>query len=143
MLEREAGHSRELAQDLVDRGFERLGEADVGDASAGSADEVVMVTQEILRQLDVRVLVGGHDPMHDTRLDQLGDVAVGRADGQGGIGSDDRRELHRGVRAGEDIDDPSPGGGVAEPRCGQSGRRHRVNLLDLHRITLPVASENH
>ena len=58
-------------QSGVERGLELGSDREVRDPATGGADQVVVVLGEVLGQLEVGVLVGGHDPVHDVGGDQL------------------------------------------------------------------------
>ncbi len=95
--------------DLVHGAAERLLEPGVGwdvlDHAAHRADEVMVVTDEILGELEAGELVVRDDAVHHTGFDEDHEVAVHAALGQPVSSLEHFRDGERTRRRGEDVDD--------------------------------------
>ena len=94
---------------LGERGLELLldggGHLEVGDVSAGRADQVVMVVRQVLGQLVAGELVRGHDAVHHARSLEHGQVPVRRALGQAGLALEQLRDRQRLVDLRQEVDE--------------------------------------
>lgn len=79
VLNREPGRPGCVVEGAVQTVLQLLARDEVLHPPAADADEMVVVTGQILGELEVAVLVAGDDPVHDAGVDQLGEVAIGAA----------------------------------------------------------------
>ena len=110
---RRAGH---LGERTIERRLERVGRREVLDPPAVGADQVVVVRGEVLGQFVVAELVADGDPVHDAGGDQLVEVSIGAALGQGVVSLHDLGDREGPVGLVEHGDHPS-----ARRRVPQSG----------------------
>jgi hypothetical protein len=90
---------------------------------------VVVVTGEVLGELEAGVLVARHDPAHDPGPLEDGQVAVGRAEGEVGVRALQLGHRHRPGGAGERVDEDAASGGVALLVALEPARRGGVEVL--------------
>ena len=80
---------------LAERPLQFRGGVYVLHLPAGRTDEVVMVTGELLGELEATVVVGAGNPAHDADVDESGHVPIGTALGKLRCRSDDLRNRER------------------------------------------------
>ncbi len=111
--------------------FESRRRGDIDDLATGVADEVMVVTGEILGELKAPVVVGTGNPPDGLGVDQGGDVSVGRALGDGGGGRQDLGNAQGPSGRGEGFDEGSPRRGVSLFDPGQADSHLWMQLSDL------------
>lgn len=92
----------------IDRRLGWGGNDEVGHRAARSADQMMMMTGEVFRELEVTVLVGDHNAMDDSSSDQLRQVPVRGTLRQERVEGKDLRQGQRMIRLGEHLDDRAP-----------------------------------
>ena len=104
-----SGAEPDLPCRLRDRGFDRtldaLRSGEILDAAAVRADQVVVVSGEVLGELVPRELVVRHDAVDDARLLEHHEVAVHRALCEAGAGFEDLRDRERSFGSRQHVDD--------------------------------------
>ena len=104
----------------IDQVFELVRHGEVLDGAAHRADEVmVMLSGELIGDLEVAVLIGGDDSPDHPGVDELGEVAVGGALGEVVVVGQDLGQGDRSVSSLERFDNRPPRGGVALAMAAQ------------------------
>ncbi len=91
---------------------------------------VVVLSGDILGQLEASVFVGGDDPMHHTHRLEQREIPVDRRLRQGSIPFEQLVDGGRGISGGEQLDDGLSAAGVALRRVGQSMAGRIVSFSD-------------
>ena len=124
-----------------DRALEPGRRGHVFDAPARRADEVVVVTGEVLGELPACELVGAHDAVHDAGLLEHHEVAVHRALREAATGLEDLGDRQRARRLGERGDERFAVRGEALAHAAEplgDDRAHVVGALR-HACNVPEA----
>jgi hypothetical protein len=138
-LRTKAGARGELADGVGQSLFNLPGCFEVFYRAAARADEVVVVvTCELLGDLEASVLVTAHDAVDDPRLFEEGEVPVGRALREALLGGNELGCGEGTASPSQSVDQDPAARGVALARQAEPGNHHGLKVVDHSLSVLPV-----
>lgn len=129
VFDNEAFARRHPGKRLGNGGLDVVGHDHVPHRPALRADEMVVVTGEVLNQLEAGPVAGGHDLADHPGAFEHRQVPIHRALRKSGIGLQDLGDRQRVVGGSEDLDELASTGRVALSVVGQATRSDGVHVV--------------